>query len=219
MAGPAAGCRQLRSLKAVRHARIQRVSGPRPASCAHGAGLSRVGCPAANRPFGPCRDPASQGAGCGTGRLCASARTGAGRRFCDHSGGRDVATVFREVERKYDAATVAGALDAVTSMIGVAGVAAVSQPAQILSLIGAVFLAKTLIGFLREVDAVIAAGRTSQQPADDAPAGPRTADAGGRRRVRMRNYWGEEVAASGKGVSGLPGAPGRRLRELERDWA
>ena len=59
-----------------------------------------------------------------------SARTGAGRRFCDHSGGKDVATVFREVERKYDAATAAGALDAVTSMIGVAGVAAVSQPGE-----------------------------------------------------------------------------------------
>jgi len=43
--------------------------------------------------------------------------------------------------------------------------------AQILSLIGAVFLAKTLIGFLREVDAVIAAGRTGPQPADDAPGG------------------------------------------------
>ena len=43
--------------------------------------------------------------------------------------------------------------------------------AQILSLIGAVFLAKTLIGFLREVNAVIAAGRTAPQPADDAPGG------------------------------------------------
>ena len=41
-----------------------------------------------------------------------------------------MATVFREVERKYDAATAAGALDAVTSMIGVAGVAAVSQPGE-----------------------------------------------------------------------------------------
>jgi len=41
--------------------------------------------------------------------------------------------------------------------------------AQILSLIGAVFLAKTLIGFLREVNTVIAAGRTGPQPADDAP--------------------------------------------------
>ena len=43
--------------------------------------------------------------------------------------------------------------------------------AQILSLIGAVFLAKTLIGFLREVNTVIAAGRTGPQPADDAPGG------------------------------------------------
>jgi CHAD domain-containing protein len=45
-------------------------------------------------------------------------------------GGRDVATVFREIERKYDAAGAAGALDAVTSMTGVAGVAAVSQPGE-----------------------------------------------------------------------------------------
>jgi hypothetical protein len=43
--------------------------------------------------------------------------------------------------------------------------------AQILSLIGAVFLAKTLIGFLREVNTVIAAGRTGPQPADDDPGG------------------------------------------------
>jgi hypothetical protein len=40
-----------------------------------------------------------------------------------------------------------------------------------LSLIGAVFLAITLIDFLRNVDAVIAAGRTGRQPADDPPAG------------------------------------------------
>ena len=39
--------------------------------------------------------------------------------------------------------------------------------AQILSLIGAVFLAITVIDFLREVDAVIAAGRTGRQPAND----------------------------------------------------
>jgi hypothetical protein len=43
--------------------------------------------------------------------------------------------------------------------------------AQILSLIGAGFLAKTLIGFLREVNTVIPAGRTGPQPADDAPGG------------------------------------------------
>jgi hypothetical protein len=43
--------------------------------------------------------------------------------------------------------------------------------AEILSLIGAVFLAITLIDFLRNVDAVIAAGRTGRQSADDAPAG------------------------------------------------
>ena len=35
--------------------------------------------------------------------------------------------------------------------------------AQILSLIGALFLAISLIDFLREVDAVIAAGRTGRQ--------------------------------------------------------
>ena len=43
--------------------------------------------------------------------------------------------------------------------------------AQILSLIGAGFLAIALIDFLRQVDAVIAAGRTGSQPADDAPGG------------------------------------------------
>ena len=43
--------------------------------------------------------------------------------------------------------------------------------AQILAVIGAVFLAITVIDFLRNVDAVIAAGRTGPQPADDAPAG------------------------------------------------
>ena len=42
--------------------------------------------------------------------------------------------------------------------------------AQILSLIGGMFLAIALINFLREVDAVIAAGRTGRQPANDAPA-------------------------------------------------
>ena len=36
---------------------------------------------------------------------------------------------------------------------------------QILALIGAAFLAVALIDFLREVDAVIAAGRTGRQPA------------------------------------------------------
>ena len=43
--------------------------------------------------------------------------------------------------------------------------------AENLSLIGAAFLATTLIGFLRNVDAVIAAGRTAPQPANDPPAG------------------------------------------------
>jgi len=40
--------------------------------------------------------------------------------------------------------------------------------AQILSLIGGAFLAIALVNFLREVDAVIAAGRTGRQPANDA---------------------------------------------------
>jgi len=43
--------------------------------------------------------------------------------------------------------------------------------AEIQAVIGAAFLAIALINFLREVDAVIAAGRTGRQPADDAPAG------------------------------------------------
>jgi len=38
--------------------------------------------------------------------------------------------------------------------------------AQILSLIGAAFLAVSLIDFLRQVDAVIAAGRTGREPAN-----------------------------------------------------
>ena len=42
--------------------------------------------------------------------------------------------------------------------------------AQILALIGAAFLAVALVNFLREVDAVIAAGRTGHQPANDPPA-------------------------------------------------
>lgn len=39
--------------------------------------------------------------------------------------------------------------------------------ADILSLIGAAFLAMALIGFVRTVDTVIKAGRTVSQPADD----------------------------------------------------
>jgi hypothetical protein len=39
-----------------------------------------------------------------------------------------------------------------------------------LSLIGAAFLATTLIDFIRNVDAVIAAGRTGPQPASNPPA-------------------------------------------------
>ena len=42
--------------------------------------------------------------------------------------------------------------------------------AEILSLIGAAFLATTLIDFIRNVDAVIAAGRTGRQPANEPPA-------------------------------------------------
>ena len=42
---------------------------------------------------------------------------------------------------------------------------------QILALIGAGFLAMALINFLREVDAVIAAGRTGRQPASSPPGG------------------------------------------------
>jgi hypothetical protein len=50
--------------------------------------------------------------------------------------------------------------------------------AQILSLIGAGFLAISLIDFLRQVDAVVAAGRTGRRPASDAPAA-RTQDSPG----------------------------------------
>ena len=43
---------------------------------------------------------------------------------------------------------------------------------EILSLIGAVFLAIAVFDFLRNVDAVIVAGRTGHQPPDAAPAVP-----------------------------------------------
>jgi len=42
--------------------------------------------------------------------------------------------------------------------------------ADVLALIGAGFLAISLIDFLRQVDAVVAAGRTAPAPARDAPA-------------------------------------------------
>ena len=42
--------------------------------------------------------------------------------------------------------------------------------AQILALIGAGFLAISLFDFLRQADAVVAAGRTGRQPASDDPA-------------------------------------------------
>jgi hypothetical protein len=69
------------------------------------------------------------------------------------------------------------------------------QPeAQILSLIGAGFLAISLIDFLRQVDTVVAAGRAGRQPASDAPAA-RTQDspAGHRHRAAGR------AAAASKG--------------------
>jgi hypothetical protein len=50
--------------------------------------------------------------------------------------------------------------------------------AEILPVIGAVFLAITVIDFVRNVDAVIAAGRIGPQPAGDARPGPRTGTKG-----------------------------------------
>ena len=50
--------------------------------------------------------------------------------------------------------------------------------AQILSLIGAGFLAISLIDFLRQVDAVIAAGRPHRQPATRPPPGRRASNPG-----------------------------------------
>jgi hypothetical protein len=51
--------------------------------------------------------------------------------------------------------------------------------AQILSLIGAGFLAISLVDFLRQADAVIAAGRPRGQPVKDAPAaGPKSQQPG-----------------------------------------
>jgi hypothetical protein len=44
--------------------------------------------------------------------------------------------------------------------------------AEILALIGAVFIAVTLIDFLRNVDAIIAAGRTRPSAGHDPAAGP-----------------------------------------------
>ena len=49
---------------------------------------------------------------------------------------------------------------------------------QILSLIGAGFLAISLIDFLRQVDAVIAAGRPHRQPATRPPQGRRASNPG-----------------------------------------
>jgi hypothetical protein len=66
--------------------------------------------------------------------------------------------------------------------------------AQILSLIGAGFLAISLIDFLRQVDSVIAAGRTGPQPANDAPAA-RAQD----RPVGRRHPRAGQAAAESKG--------------------
>jgi hypothetical protein len=66
--------------------------------------------------------------------------------------------------------------------------------AQILSLIGAGFLAISLIDFLRQVDAVIAAGRTRPQPARDVPAA-RTQD----------SPVGHRHPAAGRAASGSEG--------------
>jgi hypothetical protein len=56
------------------------------------------------------------------------------------------------------------------------------QPeAQVLSLIGAGFLAISLVDFLRQVDAVVAAGRTGRRPASDAPAARTQASPAGHR--------------------------------------
>ena len=58
---------------------------------------------------------------------------------------------------------------------------------EILSFIGAVFLAVAVIDFLREVDAVMAAGRTGRHPAGDAAVrGLEDGDGGGKGRIRMR---------------------------------
>ncbi len=48
--------------------------------------------------------------------------------------------------------------------------------ADILALIGTVFLAIAAIDFLRDVDAVIAAGRTGPQAGEAPPPAPRTGD-------------------------------------------
>jgi hypothetical protein len=53
--------------------------------------------------------------------------------------------------------------------------------AQILSLIGAGFLAVSLIDFLRQVDAVIAAGRTAPSASQRRPHHPRPGRPAGRR--------------------------------------
>ena len=55
------------------------------------------------------------------------ARAASAGGFAIDLGGTDVAIVFREIERKYDAAGAPAALDAVKSMTGAAGIAAVSQ--------------------------------------------------------------------------------------------
>jgi hypothetical protein len=70
--------------------------------------------------------------------------------------------------------------------------------AQVLSLIGAGFLAISLIDFLRQVDAVVAAGRTGRQPANDALAA-RTQDGPA----------GHRHPAAGLAAAGSKGQPSR----------
>ena len=52
------------------------------------------------------------------------------------------------------------------------GQAGLTRRTRAAALIGAAFLAIALINFARTAGAVIAAGRTGRQPADDDPAGP-----------------------------------------------
>ncbi len=62
------------------------------------------------------------------GTACASREARRAGWLCDREGAEDVATVVREIERKYDpAAGATAALDAVRTMTGTAGIAAVSQ--------------------------------------------------------------------------------------------
>jgi hypothetical protein len=80
--------------------------------------------------------------------------------------------------------------------------------AENLSLIGAAFLATTLIGFLRNADAVIAAGRTAPQPAND-PSGRRIGRAVGRRHPPLsRANSGRSCVPRIVGIALICGVPG-----------